>query len=66
VATALFAESTGRLVVEVRPADVAAFEAIVGPCHRLGTVTSDPVLRLCDGVSLTVQQCANAFTGGSA
>ncbi|MGI9031232.1 MAG: phosphoribosylformylglycinamidine synthase subunit PurL [Ilumatobacteraceae bacterium] len=59
--TALFAESTGRHLAEVRPADVERFLATIGPCHRLGRVTSDPVLRLFDGVSLPVDECANAF-----
>ncbi len=38
VATALFSESAGRLVVEVAASDVDAFSAIVGPAHQLGTV----------------------------
>ncbi|MDQ3469082.1 MAG: phosphoribosylformylglycinamidine synthase subunit PurL, partial [Actinomycetota bacterium] len=37
VATSWFAESTGRHVVEVRPADVEDFLAMAGPAHRLGT-----------------------------
>ncbi len=65
ITTSLFSESTGRLVVELHPDDLDAFVATVGPIHRLGTVTSDPTLRLCDGARLTVDQCTNAFNGGA-
>ena len=59
--TALFAESVGRLVVEVRPDDVDAFLATAGPAHRLGTVTADPVLRLPGVAPLAVADLAAAF-----
>jgi phosphoribosylformylglycinamidine synthase II len=45
-ATALFAESTGRLVVEVRPQDVARFLDVAGPARLLGTVSAEPALEL--------------------
>jgi phosphoribosylformylglycinamidine synthase len=44
--TALFAESTGRLVVEVRPQDVARFLDVAGPAQLLGTVSAEPALAL--------------------
>jgi phosphoribosylformylglycinamidine synthase len=44
---ALFSETSGRFLVEVRPQDRAAFEAIFSglPCACLGQVTGEPVLR---------------------
>ena len=59
--TALFAESVGRLVVEVRPGDIDAFLATVGPAHRLGVVTADPVLRLPGVTPLSVADLVAAF-----
>lgn len=59
--TALFAESTGRFVVEVLPSDVEAFEARVGPVHRLGTVTAEPVLRLPGVEPLPIDRLVAAF-----
>ncbi len=46
--TALFSESNGRLLVEVRPADCTAFESHFGelPSYRLGTITTDPRLNV--------------------
>ncbi len=45
---ALFAESSGRLLVEVAPGDTRAFEqALTGrPAARIGQVTEDPRLRV--------------------
>ena len=43
-AVALFAESIGRLVLEVAPDDVEELTRVVGPLHRLGVVTDDPAL----------------------
>ncbi|HWQ14667.1 MAG TPA: phosphoribosylformylglycinamidine synthase subunit PurL [Roseiflexaceae bacterium] len=42
----LFSESPTRFLIEVRPADAAAFEsALAGlPCARIGTVTAEPQL----------------------
>jgi phosphoribosylformylglycinamidine synthase len=65
-ATALFAESIGRLVVEVAPADVEGFLATVGTATRLGTVAADPVLRLPGVAPLAVAELAAAFLGGDA
>ena len=61
VVTALFAESVGRLVVEVRPSDVDAFLDTAGPAHRLGTVTADPVLRLPGVTPMPVDELTAAF-----
>jgi phosphoribosylformylglycinamidine synthase len=44
---ALFAESLGRFVAEVRPEDAAQFETLLGdtPYARIGIVTADATLR---------------------
>ena len=65
-ATALFAESIGRLVVEVAPADVERFLATVGDAVRLGTVTADPVLALPGLAPIPVADLATAFLRGDA
>jgi len=62
-ATALFAESTGRLVVEVAPDDADEFARLAGPAHRLGTVTAERVLALPGLMPITVAELAAAFTG---
>jgi phosphoribosylformylglycinamidine synthase len=64
-ATALFAESTGRLVVEVRPDDVARLAELAGPTHRLGVVTATPVLALPGLEPIPVGDLVAAFTGGA-
>ena len=66
LATALFAESTGRHVVEVRPDDVADLEAAVGPVVRLGVVTAEPVLAITGVAPIPVDELVAAFTGGAA
>ena len=63
VTAALFSESAGRLVIEVAAAEVAAVTAIVGDAHRLGVVTSEPVLALAGVASLSVEQLRVAFAG---
>jgi phosphoribosylformylglycinamidine synthase len=63
--TALFAESTGRFVVEVDTNDVAAFVETVGPAHRIGVVTDGPVLALPDVDPIPVAALVDAFTGGA-
>jgi phosphoribosylformylglycinamidine synthase subunit PurSL len=62
--TALFAESTGRMVVEVRPDLVARFLEVAGPAHRIGVVTADPVLAFPGLRPIPVDNLAAAFTGG--
>jgi phosphoribosylformylglycinamidine synthase len=66
VATALFAESVGRHVVEVAPHDVARFVAAVGDVTRLGTVTAEPVLVLPGLDPVAVDDLAAAFLRGGA
>ena len=61
LATALFAESTGRLIVEVRANDVEDFLEMAGPAHRLGVVTSDPVLALPGVAPIPVDDLVDAF-----
>lgn len=61
--TALFSESIGRLVVEVRPNDLDDFLAMAGPAHRLGVVTAQPVLSLPGVRVLAVDELAAAFAG---
>ena len=63
VVTSLFAESTGRHVVEIREKDLMAFVAAVGSVHRLGTVTAEPALRLPGLAPLAVVDLVAAFTG---
>jgi phosphoribosylformylglycinamidine synthase len=44
---ALFAESLGRLLVQIAPDDIAAFEAVLGAeATRIGAVTAEAVLRV--------------------
>jgi phosphoribosylformylglycinamidine synthase II len=64
--TALFAESTGRLVVEVRPDDVERFLELARPAHRLGVVTAEPVLDLPGIRPIPVDDLAAAFAGPDA
>ncbi len=64
VATALFSESTGRLLVEVEPDDVEAFiEHMSGDAHRLGAVTSDDSLDLAGIGRVSIEALVGAFTG---
>ena len=65
-AVALFAESTGRLVVEVHPDDLTGFLARVGGAHVLGTVTADPTLALPGLAPIPVADLAAAFFGADA
>jgi phosphoribosylformylglycinamidine synthase len=66
LATALFAESVGRLVVEVRPADVERFVELAGPAQRIGVVTAEPVLAIPDVPPFAVADLVAAFTRGDA
>jgi phosphoribosylformylglycinamidine synthase len=65
VATALFAESTSRHVVEVRAGDVAELDAIVGPTLRLGVVTAEPQLAIAGLAPIPVDDLVAAFTGAA-
>ena len=65
LATALFAESIGRLLLEVRPDDLRELERFLGDGDRsvLGTVTAEPVLNLGHGITIEVDELVAAFTG---
>ncbi len=63
--TALFAESSGRLVAEVAARDVAAFTArLGGRVHRLGVVTDEPFLTLPGVEPIDVHDLVDAFNRG--
>jgi phosphoribosylformylglycinamidine synthase len=70
LATRLFSESCTRFVVEVAPANAAAFEQkLAGRAFaRVGAVTSDARLELRDGArsvaQLSLEQLDQAFHGG--
>jgi len=65
LATALFAESVGRLVVEVAPKRVAAFMTVMGDrALRLGVVTADAVLTVPGLGAIDVADLADAFNSG--
>ena len=62
-ATALFSESSGRLVVEVAPGDLDRFRDVMhGDALVLGTVTADPTLRLPGVEPIAVGRLADAFS----
>jgi phosphoribosylformylglycinamidine synthase len=65
LATALFAESVGRLVVEVRPHDVESFVTIMdGAAVRLGVVSDDSLLSIRGVEPIPVERLAAAFHHG--
>ena len=62
LATALFAESCGRLVVEVQPQKVTAFTKVMeARALRLGTVTDDSTLSIVGTAPVAVQSLVDAF-----
>src|SRR5690606_13319177 len=62
LATALFAESQSRLVVEVAPTDVDRFREIMHErVHLLGRVSDDDVLRLPGVAPIHVEELVDAF-----
>ena len=63
VSVALFAESIGRLVLEVAPDDVDELVRVVGPLHRLGVVTDEPALVLPGLDPLSRDELRAAFFG---
>jgi len=66
--TALFSESSGRLIVEVHPRSVPAFTKVMNDqVLRIGEVTDQPQLRLPGVEPLDIADLADAFnsTGGS-
>ncbi len=65
LATALFSESTGRLVVEVAAADVDEFvDMLSGGVTRLGVVTAEPQLSFPGVEPIDVHELAAIFNGG--
>ncbi len=62
LATALFAESASRLVVEVAPVDVDRFRDVMAePIHHLGHVTDDGHLSIVGVEPLHVDELVAAF-----
>lgn len=59
----LFAESTGRFVCEVAPGDLDGFRAQVQPVTVLGTVTTEPTLRLPGTRAVSVDELRAAWRG---
>lgn len=62
----LWSESLGRLVVTVRPGDIAAFEAIMGfGAVAVGEVLARPVVEIVQGdapvLSVSVDECVSAW-----
>jgi phosphoribosylformylglycinamidine synthase subunit PurSL len=65
--TALFSESSGRLIVEVRPRSVDAFIKIMGrSAARIGVVTDDSLLTLPGVEPIPVDDLADAFNSAGA
>jgi phosphoribosylformylglycinamidine synthase len=65
--TALFSESTGRLIVEIRPRSVDAFTRIMGrSATRIGVVTDDSLLTIPGVRAIPIVELADAFNGGGA
>lgn len=63
--TALFSESAGRLLVEVRPRSVTAFMRVMDDhALRIGTVTDDGLLSIAGLAAIPVQDLVAAFNGG--
>ena len=66
---ALFSESNGRLLLEVRPEDAATLEALLGAVTLLplGTVTAEPTLQITTGgqalINLPVNELVQAWKG---
>jgi len=58
----LFGETTGCLLVEVRPENSIQFESAFkdSPCKKLGQVTSTPTLKL-NGISIEIDALVKAF-----
>jgi phosphoribosylformylglycinamidine synthase len=67
LATALFSESSGRMLVEVRPRAVDAFEQILErAATRIGIVTDDATLSIPGVEPIPVDRLADAFVHGGA
>ena len=65
VVTAMFSESTGRLVCEVAPTDLEWFvDAMDGDALVIGTVTGDSIVRL-PHLEVALESVVAAFTGAA-
>jgi phosphoribosylformylglycinamidine synthase subunit PurSL len=65
--TALFSESSGRLIAEVRPRSVDAFTKIMGrSATPIGVVTDDSLLTLPGVEPIPVDDLVDAFNGAGA
>ncbi|MFN8413827.1 MAG: phosphoribosylformylglycinamidine synthase subunit PurL [Anaerolineales bacterium] len=66
-ASALFNEVNGCLIVEVSPANAAAFEKQFAnlPFQKIGSVTQEPALNIRDSVSISVTELIHAFNNPS-
>ena len=62
--TLLFSESLGRLIVEVEPHNLAAFQQLVGQSQIIGTVTDQQSLVLPDGAAISIQTLLGAWQDG--
>ncbi len=66
VATALFAESMGRLVVEVEPTSLPAFNRVMhDQVHLIGEVTESGALELAGIGDIAVSDLADAFNSAA-
>jgi phosphoribosylformylglycinamidine synthase len=64
--TALFAESTGRLIVEVEPRSVPAFLRVMDDgAQRIGVVNHSGALKMPDAPAIPVSELADAFNSGA-
>lgn len=64
VHTMLFAESTGRLIVEIDPTDLEALrDAVPGTVTVIGEVIAEPMVTLPDGTSLQLDTMRAAWEG---
>jgi len=61
-ASTVFTEVNGCLLVEVSPANAPAFENKFAnlPCHKIGEVTADPILKI-SNVEIAVNEIVQAF-----
>jgi phosphoribosylformylglycinamidine synthase len=63
IATALFAESAGRLVVEVAGTEADVVIGLAGGGRRIGSVTTEPALEIAGVASIAVDRLRAAFHG---
>ena len=61
----LFGEGSGRYLLEVAPADAEQLQRLVPSAVKVGTSTSEPVVRV-GAVLLTLEQVEAAYVRGEA